>query len=266
MQKNKYKISLPLISTGKRSAFFIALRTRYDLKTIKRIISILNKFNVNIISGIHSTNREGRYVDWLFLADFNNSKHHVEEIIKKISSLKNVICIDYGIKWFDDMGFPSFPLELTFMRGNVTIWRKSWIALLLRAILYEFKEGGQAFLYYVGKRTGHVMAKELSERFGIHSIRGLLELELELWKILGWIDDYEICEVQRTPPRVLVRVYGLFTCEPFKNSETKPMGHFARGMLTGCVEEMLFIALDSREDKCIIMGDPYCEFVVYSKE
>jgi len=266
MHEDKYKIVVPLMYADKKKTTFIGLKLKNRPEVIGRITDVLADANVNVLNGIHSVSEDRRFSYWIFIADLSNAKLTTEEIMRRIRSMDDVISLDHGIRWFNNLGLPSFSTELTLMGEKVVIWRGLWATFFFRSILDEFKEGGEAFMYHVGRRAGHMAAKWWLTRTSICDVKRLLKLALEIWRALGWIKNYDVPELCIGPPKFLVILYGLYTCEPFRGSGDRPRGHLARGMLTGYLEEILGISLSSSERKCIARGDPFCEVFVCSED
>jgi len=76
----------------------------------------------------------------------------------------------------------------------------------------------------------------------------------------GWCIP-EFVEFDEEKPRLVVRLRDLFECRLFKGRKNKPNSHFMRGILAGILEELFGVKIKVKEEKCVAMGDPYCEFV-----
>ncbi len=259
-----YEIVLPLVCFKKRRGIvFFALKLHNHPGALERVSSILADANVNIEHGVHSISMNGKYGYWIFLADFSKARIGIEDILRRIKALDDVEEADFGIKWIENVGIPPFNVRVTFTGHKVVLWRSIWYACFFNAILERFGCGGAAFMYHVGKEAGKLVAEWWIKVASKEKDPGvLLDLALNLWKILGWISEYKIMKVDSKKFEFIVRLYDLYSCEPFRCKKEEAMGHFARGMLTGYLEGIINKPLTSIERKCIAKGDSYCEIVI----
>jgi len=85
-----------------------------------------------------------------------------------------------------------------------------------------------------------------------------------LFKSLGY-GIPEILELREDPPYLRVRVYQCIECE-LGGRATRPFSHYVRGILAGYASEIFKQELFAMENRCLTLGDPYCEFEVKPRE
>jgi len=257
-----YRIVVPLVYTGRGNVIFVGLKMKNRLGIMEEITDILTEARVNILQGVHSISEDGTHAYWIFTADLSQADVDLEDLIKEIKSVRGVINIDYGIEWFNEIGVPPFRIEINFMGEKVIMWRERALSLFFKAIAEEFQDAGRAFLYHIGKNAGHSLGELWLDKIRKNDYRQLIEALLDLWRLTGWMSSYTIEELHPKPFRAVIIFHGLFTCTPFRGTKDRPYGDFIRGMLSGYVERVAKVKINSIEKKCIAKGDPYCEFIL----
>lgn len=122
-------------------------------------------------------------------------------------------------------------------------------------------------LYRVGLQGGFNAGRKMSESHLAEKCSSDIEL-VQIWGSgVGFYFGWGIILVEKREDEVLVRSYNGWEAESYLNAigkSDRPMCHFTRGFMAGGVGAIILRTADVRgeETKCMIKGDPYCEFAV----
>ena len=134
---------------------------------------------------------------------------------------------------------------------------------IIRGFYKKFGESASIFLYYLGFSGGSYLAKMISEKTSLNGRKGLIEI-LKLIQALG-LGKIELVKYDIFPKiDIKIRVYDSIECSAFEKS-SKPVSQFVRGYLAGLLAEQTGKEVEVIEEKCIAVGDKYCEFHITEK-
>ncbi|RLE93657.1 MAG: hypothetical protein DRN04_06430 [Thermoprotei archaeon] len=243
-----------------RKITFIAVKLANKPGALSKIVQILAKYKINILSGVIEAPLEKEYAYWISQLDITEVKENFEKIVEEMSSLDVVYGIEHGIKEIGKILVPSFNVSISTLGGEAILERDEWLSELYKALDQYFGVAGQAFMYQLGFRAGYHMGEKW-EKFARVSGIDLFILGLEVFKVLNWVKNYEILEFDEKKKRIRFRLYDSFECRPFRGKGEGPRSHYLRGILAGFLSHILSERISLTEVKCLCKGDEYCEFV-----
>lgn len=231
----------------------------------KKLASIMSRFSDKGFEpvSLNLTLREDR----VYLACFLKIDGDYENLEKLLASMKEEGEIEeYRIRksQIDSKIFNTFcyPITVDSGRQRMIIDDRNELSLFAKEIHERYGSGGEAFLYFMGRTRGEISGK----RFASEKItKEFLEEDLRSFQAAGW-GIVELVEADLDEKLIRVRIYDLYESVAFAGRSDRPRCHFVRGYLEGLFSEFLGVELESKEVKCVAMGDPYCEFIFKRSE
>ncbi len=238
---------------------------------LAEISSILREHDISMLY-VHGTYMEECSPKIVTTVDMTGKDVNLEKLVstfKNIKGIGHVEVIEPVAKGFifDKTSFP-----LTVMGERVALLRKSAFKELISGLVESIgHQATSGLLYQMGVRMGRGLAKkhkEIAKYLGIEDpIEVLKKVSSSLFQSLGF-GKSEI--LGREGDSIRVRKYNCIECEAI--AEIIEKGHgtikkgslrcgLIRGMLDGVVSEIMGRSYTSTEEKCITLGDEYCELV-----
>lgn len=177
-----------------------------------------------------------------------------EAIIKNIDNI-NIYLIEPILPGItvDRVHFP-----LLFLNERAVIFRESALKGWIVDVREKFGTGGEALLYHIGFNMGY----EIYESYSREDVR-----KYKRWTILCLMlytaGFAEKMRVNVSENSVNVKVWNNIECSMGRQSK-KPYGQLLRGIIGGFATEYFDRKVKVIENRCIAIGDPYCEFLVYT--
>ncbi len=259
----EYRINQPLmeiLSEEPRKVVFVALRLLNIPSTLRQVVEVLSRNNVNILGGLHYGPAGSKESIWIFAADFTEAVVNPDRVFDEIRKLKVVLSVEYGAKQIGRIVFPPFHISLNILDRGIIIQRKSWLREINRVIIEELGAGAEALVYHVGFRAGYRVVDYWQKASGL-SGSDLIILAFEAVKVFNWISDYKIIRLDIDKYDMVFRVWDLMDCAPFRGQLNRPASHYFRGIMSGYISKVFGREIVLEEKKCIAVGDLYCEFV-----
>jgi predicted hydrocarbon binding protein len=134
--------------------------------------------------------------------------------------------------------------------------------------LYGFIDAAEAFLYYQGIEIGVEYAKnhrEIANKLGVTNPQQIFEdIILGMLSCMG-MGKAEVIKHATNPLYIRIRIYNSFECEAGRGAK-QPYSQLLRGVIAGILTELCKTKMTVKEQKCITIGDPYCEFEAKPEE
>lgn len=249
---------IEIVRNRKPYAFHIVLREedKYTPGILEKIVEIFAKNEIPILQLKTSVVREEQRI--VIFADMTGREGMVEDIKNRISESLRVRGVDVAGPLFDGVAMDvwSHPLIIGVHRG-----------IMMTEHMYRgfFKMGWErlgevfgTFLLTIGVDTGrefYAGVSRLAPRLHQPEHAGEM-LRLLGFGVFKW--------VHLSKNRVVVDVYDSFECGLYRGEESgQPMGFFVMGLLKGWLSGYWGVEpreIESRETKCIVLGDGFCRF------
>jgi len=206
-----------------------------------------------------------RVLAFVNVTDAGIVAEEIKEELQKISYVENVKVIS-PVK--NNFFIKNSLHGIQIMSDRAIMFSKPGYEGLLRDIRRHFGTAGEAFLYYAGFCSGLKYGeahKKLGKILGIIDVATLIDklgANIFSWAGLGRI---ELVNIDISNTSVTLRLYDSFECELGLGSR-KPYSQFIRGIFAGYLTSLFSKEMKAEEVRCIAMGDPYCEFIVKTKE
>ena len=226
------------------------------------ITKLLADANVNIVAINFTPTIEHEDVLLFIAADFSKSSEKPEVMVKKFTSLDNVVSatlVKPQVKGVlvDELHFPIID---TSGRRKIMLSQEN-LRFFVVGIRELLGSAGLALLY----REGLVVGERIWKRYsglGFKSLEEGLERLMIGSLVLGRYRG-EIVKLSTDERRIIIRLYNNWECEVAKKHNILgPASYFEKGVLAGLIKGYTGKDVKIEEVKCIAKGDPYCEFEI----
>ena len=227
---------------------------------LAKVSKVFWSHNVNILKVFLTSNPE--YADGIFFCDFTDAKISSSEIAKLILDLKevrDVKVIEPIMKGLvvDDIHFP-----LILFDSRCVILREGVFREIVKGMRDEWGSAAEVFLYHAGVRIGSASFK--AHKYFTEDKREKIKLFQIFFKNNG-LGDIEVTDIDEVNTRARVIIRDSIECK-FGLNTRRAFSQFFRGIIAGVMKEFFKRDVEVKEVKCIAKGDPYCEFIVNTRE
>ena len=227
---------------------------------LAEVAAVLAENNVNILSGhIEALPGQGHGLFSAFI-DITEVSTNLASLLEELEGLSSVLEVKLLEPVMPGVVVNRALFPLKFMGEHAVIVDVRQVGHMFGRLGEVFSTGASVIIYEMGLRAGNALLASIRENFGVEGLDAL-KLMAALGMARGWCRT-EVVEWDEEKPRLVVRMWDLFECMPFRNQGGRPRSHFMRGLLAGVVKAMTGVEVMARETRCIAKGDPYCEFVV----
>ncbi len=230
------------------------------------ILSVFAERGINILylsTSVAALGEEGIIIGFFDLTEHPIQLEKILSEIRGISGVKAAAIIPPKFEGFiaDTV---SFPLMLGDFRA--VMMDESALRGLLSDVRREMDTGGEAMLYHFGFEAGFHWANhviEQAEEIGVHGSLEKISIAADIFRTLGFGIIEEIKAFREHPPYIEVRISKNIECTLGLDKRGKaPYSHFIRGVLAGFASRLFNREMLAEETRCIVRGDPHCEFIV----
>jgi predicted hydrocarbon binding protein len=245
-----------------RKVYRFTVKSKKTTVALYKLVELAEKANATILYGTYmalpSNNESASACAFI---DFTDAKLTPQKVAKQMEKLEFVrsVKINAPTKYGVIADTSSFPL--TVGNERVIILRKSIYENMITNARERFGTAGEAFLYYTGYDIGRTALQEYMRFITSKDVTTLIEMAKILTINMGWAIP-EIVEIDFKKKTAVIRLHKSFECEPKQNQKTQPYSQFLRGAIAGIATKILNKQVTVEERKCIVKGDPYCEFHV----
>lgn len=222
-----------------------------------KVAAILTKRNVNILSGVHDSER------WTFFADVTEAGMPLADIVEELRKVEAVTAARVG-EVHEGIAINRFHFPLLWGTERAIIFRVSVINDMfarLTEILGQESRARKVMLYHMGEAAGEAAYATIKEWIGTSLPETEIPSLLNLYTASGW-GVVKLTRLELEKNSVSLRVYENFECLKHQGSGASPQSHFFRGNLAGFLAGVLGKRMSAVETACLAQGKEYCEFVV----
>jgi predicted hydrocarbon binding protein len=244
---------------GRRLAeFIIKLKnTKGALATCSEVIA---KYNINLLSGFHSTQGSSQIGIWSFFADMTDSKVEPEEIVEAIKKLPIV----EGVEVFpSDNGFivddKHFPVR--WSSGRVMMLRTEAAREMMGRLWDVFGSGSAAIINQMAESVGRFSAQEIIRDFGMDFVIQNLTSFLNSYTALG-IGELKVRRYSADKVMLTIQAKELFECQGESMLKPEMKSLFFKGHLKGFISTIFNTEVSVMEIECAAAGGEACIFEV----
>jgi len=245
----------------KRKVYCIALKGPFTQDIPRKMIELVEKDKVVILSGIFSLDDSNPDIaNILAFMDFTNSSVKPEEVMKQLRQIGFFKRIQMFAPTPSGFVCDNFFFPLKVGNERTIIFRKPLYEAFFSGIRKEFGSAGEVFLYYMGLESGSKLFEDYKKISGSTNPGNMVNLAFAFAFNMGWgIPRLE--ELNLKKKIVKLRFYDSFECTAGKGAG-KPYSHFLRGIAAGLFLHCFKTAGTVEETKCIAQGDAFCEFLI----
>ncbi len=257
----RHKLILPRMIkvNGKRIVWFSILMDNVP-GMLEKVTDVFARYKANILWGMLHAAEKPDEAWWCFYTDLTNL--NLQRIVEEVEGIPGVKYVFQGEDSFGNYMFDFYHTKITMNSEYLLIFRRKWLINLFEGI-YRWGSGGQVFVYTLGLKGGEESYPYWRKVLGIDRAE-LTDAAIAILVMMGWI-SHGSATVDIDKGEAVVKLYGNFECEPFKNELKEPRSQFIRGVINGFFSSMFKAECETVETKCIAKGDPYCEFQVKTK-
>jgi len=206
-----------------------------------------------IKSGFHRVDDDK--LQWTVFLDFSQAKITPEELIKKISQMRDVRDIQMKRP---TLGFESFHFPLSTMGLRIITWNAQNFGSYMKRLIEVLGDVAFPVLYNLGRAEAEYMWERMSRE--VNKKEDVLSLLRETYRASGWgIIEFE--EINYKEGRAKVRIKQHVVPESLGKSD-RPVCHDIRGYLAGIFSRYFGRRISAAEVKCMAAGNEYCEFEI----
>lgn len=230
----------------------ISVKTRDDTSVLYHIYRIVGETGIRLISSISQRMPEKRGTQTTLLITPPNERETLWEFIRLLKQQPNM----------EKMEIIELPLDES---------EASIVGLTLHDFYYLFGKlrdlgtPGEALLFHIGHNAGSSLARDTLKSVGSRQ-RAVEYLKMYFESLgLGLLDVVRFVEGREA----VIRIYDNIECMSMKGEAlSRPekaayyTSNLIRGMIAGYFEKIFGTPVSVAETRCIVRGDPYCEFVV----
>ncbi len=228
---------------------------------LRCLTSITEKHGLNIVYIEECRVSEGNDL-FFIVVDFTDKDVDPETLLNEFKKERKYISHVEISPTFKNMIFPrNFCVKLL---GNHRVILMGFANMMgiINGLKKQFGEGAaSSFLYHLGYGVGRELYDTYSKYTEIEGPEDGIKLIDALTKGASWckIIDYSIKD-----DKIILKVGMLWECEMLKGRVDKPASNYVKGILVGFFEKVMAKdrKLMVRENKCIALEDPYCEFEI----
>ncbi len=226
--------------------------------SLNHLASIPKKLNLNIDYIETLSKSEDRYELFLII-DMTDTEISPRELLDEFKKDREYIIEASIAPSLKDIIYPSkFYVKTVGNSRYIYIGEELMkpFAIGIKHVLG--REAGGSFLYHYGIGVGRELYKGYSKDRRIEDPEDVILLLKALFNAHAWAD---IKEYILSEGSITLQIENLWECESQKNlSEVETGSHLVRGILAGFLKEALNKEIVVKETKCIVSGDPSCEF------
>ena len=249
-----------------RRLLSLLLKVKNEPGVLASIAGTIACLGVNIVHAIVHTATDNPGVGYILLYLDLGGRALEEKLIRELEKLRNIV---YEIKTaktiIDGVISDVFHFPLTVGENRVIIMALPVLEGFL-AITRKY-ESLKALLWYQGFEAGVKTVKNYRKCYNARKVDEILTVLKARAQALGW-SRLEILYANDSERVYTLRLYNNWECEIIRNwgLTKEPQSNFIRGVIAGIFTEIYHKLFDVREEKCIAMGDPYCEFHVRERK
>ena len=249
-----------------RSIYGLYVRGISRPGVLRDILSVFAERGINVLyfsTTVAERGEMGTAICFFDLTDVSIPLDRLLYEIKRVKGVKMAAIIPPKFEGFiaDTI---SFPLMLGDVRGLLI--DESALKGLLRDIRMRMGSGAEAMLYHFGFEAGLEWAEYIireAERIGAREKLEKISIAADVFRALGYGVIEEIKAFSEEPPYMEVKVSGNIECAlGAETGERRPYSHFIRGTLAGFASKLFGRKMFAEETRCIVRGDPHCEFII----
>ncbi len=256
-----------MISPGRKIHGCSFELTEGKAETIEKLGKILSDLGLKCSLLFFETVEKPRGIIFIDFSDSPVEPHEaIKRAIEELPEVTNYHCIEPQATGLliDTASFP-----ITVAGERIILLRSSGLKTLINGLKRQIgAAAAEALLYNIGLEIGRGLGeahKRLAAKLGIADpVQIFRKISIPLFTALGY-GVIHIKELQlKTRPRIILHIYNCIECEVAEAS-SQPACHLVRGMVEGGAVVILGLELTSKENKCIALGDPYCELELIPK-
>ena len=233
------------------------------------ILSIFAERGINILYFSTTVAERGEEGVAICFFDLTGITVPLERLVNEIRGIRGVKMAAIIPPKFE--GFIADTISFPLMLGDAraVMIDESALRGLLRDVRKRMGSGGEAMLYHFGFETGLDWASYVvreAEGIGLTEPLEKLSIAADIFKALGYGVIEEIKAFREEPPYMEVKVSGNIECAlGVENGDGETYSHFIRGVLAGFTTRIFDREMYAQETRCIVRGDPHCEFIIKPK-
>jgi predicted hydrocarbon binding protein len=222
---------------------------------LAKVSNVIAQKGINILYGVHHKSDEPNATWWCFFADFGDIDPN--ELVSEIAKVEGVRKIAFTPASRKPLFLDVHHSSLEFFNERAVLFRADWLVGIFTDIYRRWGTGGRVFIYHLGFEGGREAYEVWRKRLGLKG-KDLIEAFLDLIQSLGWISSYSYSlDLERE--MAVIKLEKSFECSLSKSMEGS---QFIRGVIAGFFTGMFGSECSVDERRCILRGDPYCEFLV----
>jgi len=223
------------------------------------VSGIFSKYNLNIVYlDISEITKE---IYMLFIVvELGASKVDMNNILNELKNLSNYVKSASIAKSLGNIIY-SLKGHIKDVGGHrVILFGMANMEGFIEGVIETFGvELGRTLLFRIGVDVGERAYENYGVRVGVKSVEDAIKLlnALATGFYWGYINKYEIKN-----DRIILYIKDLWECELWKGKTDKPASSLVKGIIHGFFRKFLNTEVEVDEEKCIAIGDKYCQFKV----
>lgn len=242
----------------KENAYILIVRLKnYAKHTLNILLLKLSESNLEVLSALYNA----KHASWLLLISSNEATDVIDAAysLEKLDNVKSVEILKLTLS-----NLVNHAGYLKSYGFNLSLFYEKTFVNMLNELRAKWGSGGEALTYYLGYEYGVLSFLRLQRLSGMLNLklkrRELYDLTTRI--LCTYSGDVNLVKFDEAGAKVLLRVYNLFECTPFKGKQNRENSQFYRGAISGLSSKAFGLDMVAREVKCVAKGDEYCEFEV----
>jgi len=258
---DRFSVDRFLFSPGRRLIGFV-VRGVSRRGTLASVTGLISDMGLDITYCSTKATVEGEEGRVLLVVDFTDATRDPGSVAGRLESLgaiNRVEVIRPRVEGF--IADTAFPLIVGSARA-VLLDESA-----LRGLLISFREhlgsGGEAMLYHIGLDVGRerwTYILQMAEEINAESFSDKVLIAADVFRSMGY-GVMKVEELKEETPYARFEIWDCIECQLGRPSK-RPFSQFIRGLLAGLTSIIYGREMYAKENRCLAMGAPYCEFEI----